>query len=94
MLDWWSRQLATPGDYRVHVAATPSGPMFIEGNHNWGVQLAQVGSGGLLTDEFVTLLEGETGLKLDPDRQLKRRPLAAYRTRRDRLRMSASSNKA
>lgn len=59
------------------VSVTPTGPVFVEGNHNWDVQLAQIGSKGMLTDDFVALLKTETGVKIDPHRMPPLRPLRA-----------------
>lgn len=61
------------------VASTPEGPLFVEGNHNWDIQLAQIGSTGLLSDDFTALLRSETGMVLDTDRMPPLRPREAYR---------------
>ncbi|SJM65953.1 hypothetical protein FM102_11090 [Corynebacterium glutamicum] len=47
------------------VAFTPNGPIFVEGNHNWDVSLAQAGRVGVLSDRFVEILQEDTGIDLD-----------------------------
>ncbi len=64
------------------VATTQEGPVFVEGNHNWDVQMAQTGSAGMLTDDFVAMFRAETGHDIDVSKHPAVRPLSAYRALR------------
>lgn len=61
------------------VAMTVDGPVFVEGNKSWDVQLAQKGSSGMLTDGFLAMFNEETGARIDPTRVPPLRPLRAFR---------------
>lgn len=61
------------------VSITPDGPVFVEGNHDWGAHLAQVGAVGLLSDSFITRLHQETGLKISATEMPSPQPLRAIR---------------
>lgn len=41
------------------VAMTERGPIFVEGNQSWDVQLAQIGSPGILTDDFIEMYNSD-----------------------------------
>ncbi|OYN92309.1 sugar-transfer associated ATP-grasp domain-containing protein [Parenemella sanctibonifatiensis] len=62
------------------VASTPDGPVFVEGNHDWDVAHAQIGSKGMLTDEFVALMQNEAGIGFNVQQMPRLRPLAVLRS--------------
>ncbi len=59
------------------VASTEEGPLFVEGNHSWDVQLSQSGSGGMLTDNFIAMYNEDAVEPLDLMRPPPFRPLRA-----------------
>lgn len=61
------------------VAATPSGPLFTEGNHRWNISFAQLGSDGMLTDSFLSKYEVVTGRRINISELPRVRPIAALR---------------
>lgn len=67
------------------VASTPQGPVFVEGNEDFDVGLAQLQSDGMLTDEFVELMREETGIDYEVTRLPPLRPLHALRSLRKRF---------
>lgn len=67
------------------VASTPQGPVFVEGNEDFYVGLAQLQSDGMLTDEFVELMREETGIAYEVTRLPPLRSLHALRSLRKRF---------
>lgn len=81
-LDVARRFAARAGDNRFvgwDIAMTPDGPLFIEGNHSWGVHVAQIGSEGMLTSHMVETLRSEAGVSFDTRRLPLPKPLQAIR---------------
>ena len=85
----WDRVVETAREFARHagdnvyvgwdIAGTPEGPLFTEGNHNWNISFAQLGSSGMLTDEFLEKYRSETGRMIDITTMPRVRPLAALR---------------
>ncbi len=61
------------------VAVTPDGPVFVEGNGNWGMASPQLDTSGILTDEFIVKLREEAGIEFDIDHLPPLRPIEAVR---------------
>lgn len=61
------------------VAISPSGPVFVEGNHYWDANFAQIGEVGLLSDSFIARLYQEADLKISATEMPSPQPLRAIR---------------